>query len=61
MSAVNDPVSGRRRHESLVWSLKNRAVVNGKLEFRRPFQPVVPTALAHNIWVRVIFVELENN
>ena len=61
MSAVNDPVSGRRRRESLIRSLENRAVGNGKLEFLRPYRPVMPTPLAHNIRMRIILEKPENN
>ena len=61
MSAVNDPVSGRRRRESLVRSIKNGAVGNGKSEFRRPLRLVVPTALTHNIRMRVILTKPEND
>ena len=61
MSAVNHPVSGRRRHESLIRSFEDRVVVDGEPKFRRPVRLPVPTALAHNEWMHIVFMEFESD
>ena len=59
MSAVNYPVSGRRRRESLVGSFKDRVVINGSPKFCRPFRLPVPATLTHDVWMLIVLVELE--
>ena len=61
MSAVNDPVSGRRRRESLIRSIDIRAAGDGQFEFRRPSRLVVPTTFAHSKWMRIVCIELERD